>query len=73
MYIYILYTYYNNKTKQNLVQELPPPTTNKHIHIDPPLGGMARMTEPDCAVMCNIINTHTHTHPPSVAPDERLS
>ena len=23
---------------------------------------MTRMTEPDCAVMCNLINTHTHTH-----------
>ena len=23
---------------------------------------MARMTGPDCAVMCNFINTHTHTH-----------
>ena len=23
---------------------------------------MTRMTGPDCAVMCNIINTHTHTH-----------
>ena len=23
---------------------------------------MARMTGPDCAVMCNLINTHTHTH-----------
>ena len=22
---------------------------------------MARMTGPDCAVMCNLINTHTHT------------
>ena len=21
-----------------------------------------RMTGPDCAVMCNLINTHTHTH-----------
>ena len=21
-----------------------------------------RMKGPDCAVMCNIINTHTHTH-----------
>ena len=20
------------------------------------------MTRPDCAVMCNLINTHTHTH-----------
>ena len=24
---------------------------------------MTRMTRSDCAVMCNIINTHTHTHP----------
>ena len=24
---------------------------------------MTRMTRPDCAVMCNLINTHTHTHP----------
>ena len=23
---------------------------------------MTRMTGPDCAVMCNFINTHTHTH-----------
>ena len=23
---------------------------------------MTRMTRPDCAVMCNFINTHTHTH-----------
>ena len=25
---------------------------------------MTRMTGPDCAVMCNLINTHTHTHTP---------
>ena len=25
---------------------------------------MTRMTEPDCAVMSNLINTHTHTHTP---------
>ena len=37
--------------------------------IDPPLGGrcewhrMTRMTGPDCAVMCNLINIHTtYTH-----------
>ena len=24
---------------------------------------MTRMTGPDCVVMCNLINTHTHTHP----------
>ena len=23
---------------------------------------MTGMTGPDCAVMCNLINTHTHTH-----------
>ena len=23
---------------------------------------MTRMTGPDCAVMCNLINTHTHKH-----------
>ena len=23
---------------------------------------MTRMTGPDCAGMCNLINTHTHTH-----------
>ena len=23
---------------------------------------MTRMTGPDCAVMCNLINTYTHTH-----------
>ena len=25
---------------------------------------MTRMTRLDCAVMCNLINTHTHTHIP---------
>ena len=25
---------------------------------------MTTMTGPDCAVMCNLINTHTHTHTP---------
>ena len=25
---------------------------------------MTRMTGPDCVVMCNLINTHTHTLPP---------
>ena len=40
---------------------------------------MTRMTRPDCAVMCNLINTHTHTHtqraprPPSTfLPDHLL-
>ena len=23
---------------------------------------MTRMTGPDCAVMCNLMNTHTHTY-----------
>ena len=26
---------------------------------------MTRMTGPDCAIMCNLINTHTQTHTPS--------
>ena len=33
---------------------------------------MTRMTGPDCAVMCNLINTHTHTHT-FVASDQRFS
>ena len=28
---------------------------------------MTRMTGPDCAVTCNLINTHTHKHTGSVA------
>ena len=27
---------------------------------------MPRMTGPDCAVMCNLINTHTHIHVTSI-------
>ena len=32
---------------------------------------MTRMTGPDCAVMCNLINTHTHTdiHRVATNPD----
>ena len=33
---------------------------------------MTRMTGPDCAVMCNLINTHTHTHTNDVVSSERL-
>ena len=43
--------------------------TNTHTHTEiPPWEDqcewhrMTRMTGPDCAVMCNLINTHTHTH-----------
>ena len=32
---------------------------------------MTTMTRPDCAVMCNLINTHTHTHTHNVV--NRLS
>ena len=28
---------------------------------------MTGMTGPDCAVMCNLINTHTHTHTHTLA------
>ena len=31
---------------------------------------MTRMTRPDCAVMCNLINTHTHTH--TILGDESI-
>ena len=42
---------------------------------------MTRMTGPDCAVMCNLLNTHTHTrsllnthtHTHTVAFDQRFS
>ena len=29
---------------------------------------MTRMAGPDCAVMCNLIKTHTHTHRHSFLP-----
>ena len=60
-------------------------TTNKHTHtLIPPWEDqrewhiMTRMTGPDCAVMCNLINTHTHTHththtPNPAAEDNRCS
>ena len=31
---------------------------------------MTRMTGPDCAVMCNLINTHTHTHTHTHTPEK---
>ena len=31
---------------------------------------MTRMTRPDCAVMCNLINTHTHIHISLIPPWE---
>ena len=34
---------------------------------------MARMTGPDCAVMCNLINTHTHTHTHTHTPFGRIN
>ena len=52
--------------------------TYTHTHIiDPRLGErewhrMTRMTRPDCAVMCNLINTHTHTHTKNPPPLSRL-
>ena len=34
---------------------------------------MTRMTRPDCAVMCNLINTHTHTHITETGPGVKTS
>ena len=31
---------------------------------------MTRMTRPDCAVMCNLINTHTHTLIQNISTDQ---
>ena len=41
--------------------------THTHLHIPPwedqcEWHRMTRMTGPDCAVMCNLINTQTHTY-----------
>ena len=33
---------------------------------------MTRMTRPDCAVMCNLINTHTHTLAEPASRDQTL-
>ena len=33
-----------------------------HIHTYTQWHRMTRMTGPDCAVTCNLINAHTHTH-----------
>ena len=33
---------------------------------------MTRMTGPDCVVMCNLINTHTHTHMRERAPTQYI-
>ena len=36
---------------------------------------MTRMTGPDCVVMCNLINTHTHTytHTPPLGGSMRVA
>ena len=34
---------------------------------------MTRMTRPDCAVMCNLINTHTHTHTHTIKESEECA
>ena len=47
--------------------------THTHTHTHPwedqcEWHRMTRMTGPDCAVMCNLINTHTHTSPKHTPP-----
>ena len=52
----------------NLMSRMNGKKTHTHTHRIPPWEDkrewhrMTRMTRPDCAVMCNLINTHTHTH-----------
>ena len=47
----IIHTYTHTDT-----HTIPPWEDQREWHI------MTRMTGPDCAVMCNLINTHVHTH-----------
>ena len=53
-------------------------SSQEYVHINEPPGRLlavvriTRMLGPDCAVMCNLINTHTHTHTESVSPLSRL-
>ena len=58
---YVQFSKYTHTHKQ--VSLIPPWEDQREWH------RMTRMTRPDCAVMCNLINTHTHTHsiidPPS--------
>ena len=51
-----------------MVEALSVNVKNTHTHRSPlgrinasGIDRMTRMTGPDCAVMCNLINTHTHT------------
>ena len=39
-----------------------------HTHTHTLRHRMTRMTGPDCVVMCNLINIHTHTHTVSLIP-----
>ena len=58
------YTHTHTHRQESLI---PPWEDQREWH------GMPRMTGPNCAVMCNLINTRTHTHTPSVASDQRFS
>ena len=66
-YVYIYYWVWSGP--ERLLRE------NTHTHtLMPPWEDqfewhrMTRMTGPDCAVMCNLINTHTHTQLVSLTP-----
>ena len=45
-------------THTHTVSLIPPWEDQRELH----RMTINRMTRPDCAVMCNLINTHTHTH-----------
>ena len=49
-------THTHTHTHTHTVSLIPPWEDQREWH------RMTRMTRPDCAVMCNLINTHTHTH-----------
>ena len=55
-YVHLMSRMNGKKTHTHTVSLIPPREDQCEWH------RMTRMTGPDCVVMCNLINTHTHTH-----------
>ena len=51
-----IFTHTHTHTHTRRASLIPPCEDQCELH------RMTRMTAPDCAVICNLINTHTHTH-----------